>query len=269
MGERLPVESVLELLFAAVAGLLIGSFLNVCIYRFPRDLSVVAPRSFCPECGKPVAWRDNIPLVSYVLLRGRCRVCGEVIGWRYPLVELTTAVLFAGVVARYGWSLASLRWVLFEALLVALFWTDLEERILPDELTIGGSVMGAAFAFFTMAPGVMGELLLPQHDEFWRSAANSIIGAIFLAVPVWLLGLTYSRLRKREVLGLGDVKLLMLIGIFLGLENGLLALLIGAVSGSILGIAYIYFAGKKAAEYELPFGSFLCVGAAAVPLFMK
>jgi leader peptidase (prepilin peptidase)/N-methyltransferase len=265
----LPVEAVLHVALAAVFGLLIGSFLNVCIYRFPRDLSVVTPRSFCPECGKPVAWRDNIPLASYILLRGRCRDCGKPIGWRYPLVELTTAVLFAAIAARYGWSLESLRWMLFEALLTALFWTDLEERILPDELTIGGSLAGVAFAFLTMAPGVMGELLLPLRKPYWRSLANSGIGGIFLSVPIWLLGFTYSRLRKREGLGFGDVKLLMLIGIFLGLENGLLALLIGAVSGSVLGIAYIYFAGKKAAEYELPFGSFLCMGAAAVPLFVK
>ncbi|HMF74355.1 MAG TPA: prepilin peptidase [Bryobacteraceae bacterium] len=263
------VESVLQLVLALVFGLLIGSFLNVCIYRFPRDLSVVAPRSFCPECGKPVAWRDNIPLVSYILLLGRCRDCRKPIGWRYPLVEFTTAALFVCIVARYGWSLAALRWAVFETLLVALFWTDLEERILPDELTIGGSVAGVILAFFTAVPGVMGELLLPLQRTFWRSLANAAIGAIFLALPIWLLGFTYSRLRKREGLGFGDVKLLLLIGVFLGLENGLLALLIGAVSGSVLGIVYIYFAGKKAAEYELPFGSFLCVGAALVPLFVK
>jgi leader peptidase (prepilin peptidase) / N-methyltransferase len=265
----LPAEFVLHLVLAALFGLLIGSFLNVCIYRLPRDLSVVMPRSFCPECGKPIAARDNIPLFSYLLLRGRCRDCSQPIGWRYPVVEFSTAVLFATIVARYGWSATSLRWMLFEALLMALFWTDLEERILPDELTLGGILAGAAFAVFTTTPGVMGELLLPRRKAYWRSLAESGIGGICLAAPTWLLAFTYSYFRNREMLGFGDVKLLMLIGIFLGLENGLLALLIGAVSGSVLGIAYIYFAGKKAADYELPFGSFLCAGAALVPLFMK
>jgi leader peptidase (prepilin peptidase) / N-methyltransferase len=150
-----------------------------------------------------------------------------------------------------------------------LFWTDLEERILPDEFTLGGILAGTVFAIFTMTPGVMGELLLPAHKPYWRSLAESGIGGLCLAAPTWLLAFTYSYFRNREMLGFGDVKLLMLIGIFLGLENGLLALLIGAVSGSVIGIAYIYFAGKKASDYELPFGSFLCAGAAVVPLFMK
>ena len=265
----MPTELVLQVVLAGLFGLLIGSFLNVCIYRLPRDLSVVMPRSFCPECGKPIAARDNIPLFSYIVLRGRCRDCGQPIGWRYPVVELITAFVFAVIAARYGWSAAALRWMCFEALLMALFWTDLEERILPDELTLGGVLAGAVFAIFTITPGVVGELLLPQRKPAWRSLAESGIGGICLAGPTWLLAFTYSYFRNREMLGFGDVKLLMLIGIFLGLENGLLALLIGAVSGSVLGIAYIYFAGKKASEYELPFGSFLCAGAAVVPLFMK
>jgi leader peptidase (prepilin peptidase) / N-methyltransferase len=265
----LPTELVLHVVLAGVFGLLIGSFLNVCIYRLPRDLSVVVPRSFCPECGKPIAAWDNIPLLSYILLRGRCRDCAQPIGWRYPVVELSTALAFAGIVARYGWSAAALRWMCFEAILMALFWTDLEERILPDEFTLGGILLGAGFAAFTVTPGVMGELLLPQNKPYLRSLAESGIGGVCLAGPTWLLAFAYSYFRNREMLGFGDVKLLMLMGIFLGLENGLLALLIGAVSGSVLGMAYIYFAKKKASDYELPFGSFLCAGAAVVPLFMK
>ncbi len=154
----------LQVAFAALTGLLIGSFLNVCIYRVPSDLSVIAPRSFCPECGKPVAWYDNIPLLSYALLKGRCRECGKSIGWRYPLVELMTAVFFATSVARYGWNLNGLKWCLFEGIMIVLFWVDLEERILPDEFTLGGSVAGLVFAFFTKVPGVLGELLLPRGE---------------------------------------------------------------------------------------------------------
>jgi leader peptidase (prepilin peptidase)/N-methyltransferase len=254
---------------ATVFGLMFGSFLNVCIYRIPRDLSVVAPRSFCPECGQGINWYDNVPILSYCMLRGRCRACGKGIGLRYPIVELSTAILFAAVVIRYGWTAVALKWALFEAIIVTLFWTDIEERILPDELTLGGSVAGLAVALFVRVPGQLGELFLPGSKLVWQSLFNAGVAAMVLAGPIWLLGVIYARLRGREGLGLGDVKLLVLIGVFLGLENGLLALLIGVLSGSVIGIAYIWLAAKKASTYELPFGSFLCAGAAIVPLANK
>jgi leader peptidase (prepilin peptidase)/N-methyltransferase len=259
----------LHLLAAAVFGLLTGSFLNVCIYRLPRDLSVIVPRSFCPECGKSIAWYDNVPLLSYALLRAHCRSCGKGIGIRYPLVELLTGALCVWTVARYGWSLEALKWTVFELILIVLFWTDLEERILPDELTLGGSVAGVVLAIFVKVPGVMGELLLPNQRMVWRSLTNAGMGALFLAGPIWLAGLLYARIRKKDGLGLGDVKLLILLGVFLGLENGLLALTIGAVTGTVLGLLYIWLKREDAASYELPFGSFLCAGAALVPLLVK
>ena len=154
---------------AAIFGLAFGSFLNVCIYRIPRDLSVVTPRSFCPECGAPIAWYDNIPLFSYAALRGKGRCCGKAIGVRYPIVELTTAAAFFAVVLRYGWTAAALKWTLFEAIVIALFWTDLEERILPDELTLGGAAAGLVLAFFVSVPSILGELLLPVSQPGWRS----------------------------------------------------------------------------------------------------
>src|SRR5579884_3049817 len=125
-------------LLAALAGLLIGSFLNVCIYRLPRDLSVVAPRSFCPECDRPIAWYDNVPLLSYALLAGRCRRCGASIPWRYPVVELLTAVLFFIAVWILGVNAAAIKYCVFAAILVTLIFSDLEEKILPDEFTLGG-----------------------------------------------------------------------------------------------------------------------------------
>lgn len=262
----------LEPLYVAVAilfGLLFGSFLNVCIYRIPRDLSVVAPRSFCPECGESIAWHDNVPLVSYALLRGRCRACGNRIGSRYPLVELSTSILFGAIAFRYGWTLSALKWAVFEAIVVTLFWTDMEERILPDELTLGGALAGLMFALFVRVPGQLIELFLPGSKMPWQSLFSAGVSAAILAAPIWLLGFLYARIRKRQGLGLGDVKLLVLLGVFLGLENGLLALLIGVLSGSILGIVYIWLARKKASTYELPFGSFLCAGAALVPLMQK
>lgn len=270
MRGRLPVDSQAEyVVMAGLAGLLLGSFLNVCIYRLPRDLSVVTPRSFCPECGTQIAWYDNVPVLSYILLRGRCRHCGKPIGVTYPLVELMTAALLAWTAAEYGWSLPMLKWAVFELLLIALFWMDLAERILPDELTLGGTLVGLIFAPLVPVPGVAGYLLLNGANPMWQSVLNAVSGAIFLAVPVWLLGNAYARVRKREGIGLGDVKLLLLIGVFLGLEKGLLALMFGAISGSVIGLTYIWVVRKSASSYELPLGTFLCAGAALLPLFSR
>jgi leader peptidase (prepilin peptidase)/N-methyltransferase len=270
MNEPLPADLlVIWIVGAALLGLLFGSFLNVCIYRIPRDLSVVAPRSFCPECGEPIAWYDNVPVLSWALLRGVCRHCQNRIGLRYPLVELMTAALLAWVAARYGCTTATLKWVVFEALLVALFWIDLEERLLPDELTLGGAVVGLCLAVFVMVPGLLGELLLSGPHPVWRSLLNAVLGGTLLAFPLWFIGAAYRRLRKREGLGFGDVKLVLLIGVYLGFEKGVIALMIGAVAGSVLGIIYIVLTRKNASTYELPLGSFLCAGAMLIPLVAK
>jgi leader peptidase (prepilin peptidase)/N-methyltransferase len=247
---------------AALFGLLFGSFLNVCIYRLPRDLSVVVPRSFCPECGRQIAWYDNLPVVSYAVLRGRCRHCENPIGIRYLVVELTTAALFALTAYRYGATLAAVKWCAFGAIMVALFCTDLEERILPDELTLGGALAGLAFSIAVAVPG-LADLSFSRWSPWARSVFNALTGGIALSIPIWGLGSLYGRIRKCEALGRGDVKLLATIGVFLGLENGLFALLLGAVTGSVLGLAYIFWKRKDARTYELPFGSFLCVGAVA------
>lgn len=261
-------EAILNCALAALFGLLIGSFLNVCIYRLPRDLSVVTPRSFCPECGTQLRWRDNIPILSYSMLRGRCRQCASPIGVRYPLVELITAMLFGMLVARYGWNVVALKWCVFAAIMTVLFWVDLEERILPDELTLGGSAIGLVFACFTATPGALGDLFVPNARPVLRSLLESLGGAVVLTVPISVLGFIWGRLRRKEMLGLGDVKLLPCIGIFLGIENGILALLIGSLAGVLLGGGFIWLARKKASEYELPLGSFFCAAAMAVPLFV-
>jgi len=250
---------------AGVFGLVLGSFLNVSIYRIPRDLSLWTPRSFCPECGKQIAWYDNVPLLSYVVLTGRCRNCETRIRIRYPIVELTTAILFAALAVRYGWTLVALKWMMFEAMMVVLFWTDLEEQILPDELTLGGTVVGLILAMFVRVPGTLGAILVPAWPGVARSLFNAALGAVFLAGPIWLIGAGYAWLRKREGLGFGDVKLLVLFGVFLGLENGLFALLMGTVAGSVVGSIYVIARRKKFSETALPFGSFLCAGAAIVP----
>src|SRR6202162_6374654 len=143
-----------EVALAFVFGLLIGSFLNVCIYRWPLDLSVVAPRSRCPHCEAPIAWFDNVPLLSYLMLRGRCRACGKGISYRYPLVELLTAGFFAWIVWQLGFTLGAAKFCALVAMLIALMFTDLEERILPDEFTLGGLLLGLAFSPFILVPDI-------------------------------------------------------------------------------------------------------------------
>ena len=265
----MPVEATLHVAFAALAGLLLGSFLNVCIYRVPRDLSVVRPRSFCPECGKPVAWYDNIPIFSYARLQGKCRECGKPIGFRYPLVELTTAIFFAMSIGRYGWNWEGLKWCLFQAIMIVLFWVDLEERILPDEFTLGGGALGVIFAFFTKVPGDLGALVFSGASLRTQSLFEAFGGAFILTLPLAAVGLIWGRVTKREALGLGDIKLLPCIGIFLGIEAGINTLLVGSLLGAVLGGLYIFIMKKKAREYELPLGSFYCAAAALAPIFMK
>jgi len=255
-------------LLAGVFGLLLGSFLNVCIYRLPRDLSVVMPRSFCPECGAAISWYDNVPLLSYLALRGHCRGCRKPIGARYFVVELTTTVLFAITVAEYGATLSAVKWMIFDAFMIILFWTDLEERLLPDEITIGGAVLGLAFSTFVGLRSAIGDLLFSNLGWREQSALNAVLGALVFTIPIWVVAHLWARFRKREVLGFGDVKLLILMGVFLGLDNDLLACLIGSIAGSVLGIAYIVWK-RKGWSYELPFGSFLCFGAVLAPLISR
>ena len=161
-------------LLAFVAGLLIGSFLNVCIFRLPRDLSVVTPaRSFCPECEKTIAWYDNIPVISYLLLGGRCRHCKARIPVRYLLVEIATGAAFALCVASLGLTLPALKYAIYSAIMIALIASDFEERILPDEFTLGGTVVGLAFAPFVPLEHYFAAMFIPYSwGERWQSLAN-------------------------------------------------------------------------------------------------
>jgi leader peptidase (prepilin peptidase)/N-methyltransferase len=260
----------MEALFALLFGLLIGSFLNVCIYRWPRDLSVVRPRSHCPNCQKQIAAWDNIPLVSYIVLAGKCRHCGARISPRYPLVEFATGALFFYFVARLGPTLLAVKMCCLTAMLLALIFTDLEERILPDEFTIGGTVLGLAFALFVpfkpesmTAPAILW-LVGGEVTGQWASLAESAAGAFIPALFLWGGGWLYYKIRHKEGLGFGDVKLIAMVGAFLGLQGALQTLILGSLAGSVLGLAYIKLTKQDAGSYELPFGTFL--GAAAMVL---
>ena len=258
------MEASLALLF----GLLIGSFLNVCIYRWPRDLSVVRPRSHCPSCNQTIPWYDNIPLLSYALLGGRCRHCRGRIGIRYPVVELLTGLCFSYFAWTLGPTIPGLKMCVFAALLTALLFCDLEERILPDELTLGGALAGLAFALFVPPPDSTAETLSMIFG--WNLTgragwlAESVLGALLPAAFLWVGGWLYEKVRQRQGLGFGDVKFMVMVGSFLGLNGALLSLLLGSLGGAVLGYAWLLIARKDPRTYELPFGTFLSAAALVV-----
>ena len=241
-----------EALLAGLFGLLIGSFLNVCIHRWPQNLSVVKPRSGCPECAHPIAWYDNIPVLSYVLLRARCRHCGTRIGWRYPLVEVLTGLMFFWFVWQLGLTPVAAKYCVFAAILLGLVFSDLETLLLPDEFTLGGLVIGLAFSAFVPLPNAI----------FSSSMVESAVGAALPAGSLWLMGWLFEKFRHKEGLGFGDVKMIAMVGAFLGVAGSLLTIVVGSVAGSIVGLLYIKAASKDASTYQLPFGTFL--GAAAL-----
>ena len=251
---------------AGLFGLLLGSFLNVCIVRLPRDLSVVRPRSYCPACRHQIAWYDNIPVLSYLILRGRCRNCHTVIHWRYLLVELTTGLLFFLVVLQFGLSWEAGKWAIFACILTVLFWTDFEARLLPDELTLGGILIGLGFAVWVPLDPELSAIVAPSLRLPWSSLFDAASATVVLAGPLWLLGEVYWRLRKREGLGLGDVKLVAMMSTFLGVNRSLITLIAASVGGSVISLFYLALTKKDASTYRLPFGTFLC-GAGLLAIF--
>ncbi|HWC97918.1 MAG TPA: prepilin peptidase [Candidatus Sulfopaludibacter sp.] len=251
----------IESIFAFLFGLLIGSFLNVCIHRWPRGRSVVRPRSHCVRCRKTIGWYDNIPVVSYIVLGGKCRYCGRAISLRYPAVELITGLLFFFFVYTMGLTPAALKLCIFSAMLVGLLFSDLEKRLLPDQFTIGGTVIGLIFSAFVPLPDHTAQMLLwlvgiDVHGTA-QSIAESVAGAFMPAFVLWGGGWLYLKIRHKDGLGFGDVKLVAMAGAFLGLEGALMTLILGSIAGSILGFGYIKFTGKDPGTYELPFGTFL------------
>jgi leader peptidase (prepilin peptidase)/N-methyltransferase len=229
--------------YAALLGLIAGSYLNVVIHRLPRGQSTVLPRSACPACGAPIAARDNLPLISFLLLRGRCRACRAPIGWRYPLVEAATAGLWVACAERYGLSLAAAAAALFCCLMVALALIDLEHFILPDLLTLPGIAAGLALQPWLPWGGL------------WPAVAGALLGA---AVLLALWGGWYL-LRGEEGMGLGDVKMLAMIGAFLGWKGTLVTLFFASLTGAVTGLALIV-RGGAGLRSKLPFGFFLAIG---------
>jgi leader peptidase (prepilin peptidase)/N-methyltransferase len=246
---------------AALAGLIIGSFLNVCIYRLPRDLSVVWPGSHCIACRNPIAPYDNIPLFSYIALRARCRHCRTAISWRYPLTEGATAALFVAIAVTWGADLKTVRNCVFAALCVGMILSDWETRILPDEFTLGGLWAGLAFSLVVPLDAGIFDLLLWSYPAALTSILDSALAAALLAGSLWSVGVLYERVRGKEGLGFGDVKMAAMLGAFLGLPAAIFGIFVGCVSGTVVGVTWIYLMKKDAGTFALPFGSFLGAGA--------
>jgi leader peptidase (prepilin peptidase) / N-methyltransferase len=237
-----------EVSVVGVFGLLIGSFLNAVIHRVPRKQSIVSPGSQCPSCGYALRWYDNIPVVSYVMLGARCRKCRQPISIRYPIVELITAAVFVAHYFVFGWTLLLAVRLLFAASLVALFAIDLEHKLLPDVITLPGIVVGILASVF-LPPGVM----------------EALIGMLIGGGVLWLIGEAYFRYSGEEGMGGGDVKMLAMIGAFLGWKLVLVTLVLSSVLGSVLGLTIIAIK-RGNMKYALPFGTFLALGALAASL---
>jgi leader peptidase (prepilin peptidase)/N-methyltransferase len=227
----------------ALFGLLVGSFLNVCIHRLPQGASVTWPASHCTSCRRPLSWFENVPVVSWLVLGGRCRTCRAPISAMYPLVELTTAAVFAGGVAVYGVSALLAVRLVFACALIVLFAIDLRHRILPNVITLPGTIAGF-LASFVLPPG-------------WFS---SLIGILAGGGVLFGIAEAYYRVRGQEGLGMGDVKMLAMIGAFLGWPLMVLTLVVASLAGSVVGLGLM--ASKRGdMQAALPFGTFLAVGA--------
>ncbi len=225
-------------------GLLVGSYLNVVIHRLPRGLSTVSPRSRCPGCGAAIRARDNLPVVSFLLLKGRCRHCGRPIAWRYPLVELATAGLFVAAFLRFGFTPEAGVAVLFGCLMIVLATIDLEHYLLPDRITLPSLVAGLALQPFLAEVSLRSALL----------AASAGGLALFCVSTLWWT------LRKEEGMGLGDVKMLAMVGAFLGLTGTAVALFFAFLTGAVVGL-WLMALSRGGPKTRLPFGTFLAMAA--------
>jgi leader peptidase (prepilin peptidase)/N-methyltransferase len=245
--------------------------LNVCILRIPKAESIVLPPSHCPVCNTAIKPWDNIPVLSWLMLRGQCRKCKTRISILYPTVELLTASLFLACYLAFGISVEALKWSVFAALIVVLTVTDLRERILPDKVNFAGLGLGLLLSLFTQpvdgtAAWLSNHLFAFPPPMPVLSLADALMGAITASGLLWLVAEGYFRARGHEGMGLGDVKMMAMAGAFLGLQRGLLTILVGSVLGSLIGGA-IMLAWRKGRDFELPFGTFLGAGAMVIVFF--
>ncbi len=275
-------------------GIVIGSFLNVCISRIPEGLSIVSPGSRCPRCLTPIKPYDNVPILGWLWLRGKCRSCALPISPMYPLIELTTGLLFVACYLSFGLTVETFKWIVFVCLIIILTITDLRVRSLPDAINGPGFIAGLVFAWF-VPPGDGTAILLNVrlfHGALPEGAIgilDALLGAAFGSLFLWGASALYKVVRGREGMGFGDVKMMAMVGAFLGLRGSFITILLGTLLGSMLGLALIivlYAIGWKrrlaerasrrglgkiaslrwaiASQYQLPLGTFLGIGALVV-----
>ncbi len=262
--EDLHFYRLIMALFSTFFGACVGSFLNVCIYRIPRDESVVKPRSHCPHCGMMIPWYLNIPVLSWLALRGKCAQCAGPIAFRYTLVELLTAMLFLAVFMKWAapaqlhmqpighFAIVPVYWLILAGFVLGTF-VDFEHFIIPDSVTIGGIIAGPHLS-----------ALIPQlhgQDIWWRGLLSSSIGLIVGFGSLFLIAELGTRIFKKEAMGFGDVKLMGAIGAFLGWQAVLFTIFASSLLGSIAGVTLIALGGVKM-QSRIPFGPYICAGAA-------
>jgi leader peptidase (prepilin peptidase)/N-methyltransferase len=246
-------------------GLLIGSFLNVAIVRLPRGRSIVSPPSHCPRCRASIKFYDNIPLVSFLILRGKCRNCGEPISWRYPLVELMNGLFYALIVNEFWVGGEAFLMMAFCSSLIVITFIDVDFQIIPDAITLPGILIGVSIAPFFMSqltdplPFYL-ERLLPHMWPYLKSFLNAVIGMLCGSLPLLTIGWVWEKLRNVEAMGGGDVKLMGMVGSFLGWKGALLTIMLGALVGSLVGLTFIVVKRHRV-DRVIPFGPFLALGA--------
>ena len=259
-----------------IFGAIFGSFLNVVVHRLPREESIVLPSSRCPSCGAVIAFYDNVPVLSYLMLGARCRSCKVHISARYPAVEALTALLWVAVVWRDGLTFATPFDLIFVTAITALIFIDAEHMILPNAITYPGIVFSIIARL--AVPYLMGE---PHFDDLpslmngllaglplWEtSLVGAFLGALVGGGSLWLMGWTWEKLRGIEAMGLGDVKMMFMVGAYLGWRLTILNIFLGVFSGSLIGIGLMLRQGKRNMRMLLPFGVFLGIGAIAALLF--
>jgi leader peptidase (prepilin peptidase) / N-methyltransferase len=239
-------------ILATLVGASIGSFLNVCIYRWPAGESVISPPSRCPSCEHALGWRENIPVLGWLLLRGRCRHCGAAVSAQYPIIEATVALIWLAAVIRFGVSIDALHSALFLTILLGIAMTDAREMVIPDQFTIIGAALGLALAF---APGGI-------------TPVAAIIGALGGYVLLWAVKIVAEKALKKEALGVGDIHMMLFVGAFLGLPGMLLTLMLGSLLGVVIGVPLTWLQGRLAAmSTYLPLGTFLALGAAVAHIW--
>lgn len=249
-----PVWAVYFTLLSFVFGACIGSFLNVCIHRIPRDESIVRPRSHCPACGHMIAWYDNLPVVSFFALKARCRHCRAPISPRYVVVELLTAALFLAVWNAYGWDGRTPVYLLFTGGLILGTFVDIDHLIIPDRVSLGGMLAGLLCS--AMVPALHGQ------EDAWASVRSSLVGLAAGSGSLWLVGWIGRLVLKKDAMGLGDVKLLGAIGAFLGWPGVVFTVLVSSLIGSAAGMTMIALR-QRAWQSRIPYGPYLALAAVA------